>query len=314
MDTALWHIPAYSAATYYGRTQVRCTPVALPEDSASQAIINLDTYNPTGFSFYGTDVISNRTFKPGNGIIVTVHAKIKQPVVGGIVGGIYFYDLIAGDTGTIHNEIDFELLTNDSNAVNTNVYSNEPLGAGHPVSSTIDSPITCYHTYVIEWLPCEVLWLIDGDTMRRSNIVPVPTDSMQFNLNMWAPDASWSAAYNGSIQPTSNPLSDLTWSMIVDSVRIDSLLAPACGVLGIQGQKKSEISFYPNPAHGFIHLIIPEDNAVTVSIYNVMGELLISKKDMVSGDLSIANLPAGIYMFRYEKDNIVINCQKLIIY
>ena len=101
----------------------RCTQNSSPPAANdSNAIITVETYNPTGFSFYGTDLISNQSFPLGKGIHITVRAKMDTSTRG-IVGGIFLYALKAGST-TLHDEIDFELLTNRTDGVQTNIYSN----------------------------------------------------------------------------------------------------------------------------------------------------------------------------------------------
>ncbi len=311
MNSLLWHIPTWvssSDGTYVGRTQFRCSQNAsLPSINNSQAVINVESYNPTGFSFYGTDLISNKAFTPGKGLIITVHAKIKAPTAGGIVGGIYLYDLTGA--GSIHDEIDFELITNKLNEVQTNIYSDESLGGGHPDFASIVDPITEYHTYVIEWLPNEVSWIVD-EKVIRTNTDRVPTGPMHFNLNMWVPGIEWSAAYNASLQPTNVVSSNQIFSMIVDSVRIDSLIDMI--PTSIIEKQEAEINFYPNPAHGLIYFTAL--GKINVSIYNVAGNMILNKKEITGGSLSIAGFPPGLYIIRYEQNNIVGNAKKLIIY
>ena len=138
VNSTIWHIPAWQGpgdGTFVGRTQFRCIPVPLPNAENSNAKILLETYNPTanvpGDSFYGTDMISNQLFNPGNGIRIIVRAKMITSQKG-IVGGIFLYVLKSG-SNTLHDEIDFELMTNIPNKFLTNIYSNEPLGTGHPI-------------------------------------------------------------------------------------------------------------------------------------------------------------------------------------
>ena len=62
----IWHIPTWvspSDGTFLGRTQMRCAQNSgLPSIANGKAVIQLQTYNPTGFSFYGTDLISDKSF------------------------------------------------------------------------------------------------------------------------------------------------------------------------------------------------------------------------------------------------------------
>ena len=220
-----WHIPTWVSptdGTFIGRTQLRCTQnSSLPAASSSNALITVQTYNPTGFSFYGTDLISNKSFPLGKGIAVTVRAKMNA-TMRGVVGGIFLYELKPGSR-TLHDEIDFELLTNVPNSVQTNIYNSEPLGAGHPkfipyASGTINT----YHTYQLQWLPNRVSWFIDGKLVRTST-TNVPKGPMHLHLNAWVPGAEWAKAYNSLLQPTTSSRANRVFPMAVDLVTVSSL-------------------------------------------------------------------------------------------
>jgi len=103
-DSTKWHIPTWVSSndgTFVGRTQFRCSQNAsLPTSNNGKAIIMVESYNPTGFSFYGTDLISNQSFPMGNGIHITVRARMNTSTEG-IVGGIFLYALKPGST-TLH--------------------------------------------------------------------------------------------------------------------------------------------------------------------------------------------------------------------
>ena len=224
MGKLLWHIPTWVSPTdgtfIPPWTQFRCSQNSgLPQVVNGQAYINVDTYNPTGASFYAFLAIMNRSFSPGKGLIVTTRAKMNALIPKGLVGGIYFYDLT---TPGLHDEIDFELLTNNVNKVHTNIYNNEPLGVGHPDSSVLSNPITDWHTYTIEWLPNSVTWKVDGDIIQTSLISP--KGPMHFNLNMWVPGPDWPAAYSSTSQYTTDPSANQIYSMLVDYVTVDSLV------------------------------------------------------------------------------------------
>lgn len=226
VDASNWHIPTWVSpidGTFVGQTQFRCTQNApLPVASNGNAIIALDTYNPTGSSFYGTDLISNQLFTLGQGLIFTVRAKMDAPIPAGIVGGIFLYAPPASTGNTLHDEIDFELLSNDPNNVWTNIYGNEPLGVGHPASYPYPSgSATDYHTYQIQWLPSQVSWYIDGTLVRTvATQSPIPAGPMYGHLNIWVPGSDFAAAYNPSLSWTSSPSSDQTFPMSVDSVTV----------------------------------------------------------------------------------------------
>ena len=223
-----WHIPTWVSptdGTVVGLTQFRFTQSSsLPEVDNGNAIIAVESYNPTSFSFLGTDLRSNQSFVLGAGVHITVRAKMNTTMPG-IVGGIFLFALKPGST-TYHDEIDFELLTNSPNGAQTNIYSNEKLGTGNvqfvPYAS---GSITDYHTYEIIWQPNQVSWFIDGNLVR-TDTSHVPTGPMNFHLNIWVPDPGWPEAYAPYLKPTTSASSNQIFSMSVDSVNIQSIAPP----------------------------------------------------------------------------------------
>jgi hypothetical protein len=226
-DANNWHIPTWVSptdGTFVGRTQFRVTQHSpLPSVSNSNVKITVETYYPIspGACFYGTDLISNLSFAPQSGqeLDVKVRAKMNIPEPCGVVGGIFLYALKPG-SNTLHDEIDFELLGNRPNQVQTNIYSNEPLGAGHyAFVSYASGSATDYHIYEIKWSSNQVSWYIDSNLVR-TDTSHVPTGPMNLHLNMWVPDSGWSEAYSASLQPTSSASSNQIFSMSVDSVNV----------------------------------------------------------------------------------------------
>ncbi len=226
LNVKLWHIPALKFSgdgTYVGRTQFRATPdYPPPSITSGNVILPLQTYNPRQVSFLGTELMTNREFSLGKGLDIIVRARISTAKYPGIVGGIFLYALKPG-SDSLHDEIDFELLTNLPGQVQTNIYGNEPLGTGHvrliPYAS---GSIADYHTYEIEWRPNQVSWLIDGKLVRTAT-VRIPTGKMNLYLNAWAPDAGWPQAYSPAIQPAASATSNAALtSLCVDSVVIRS--------------------------------------------------------------------------------------------
>ena len=228
VSSSKWHIPTWVSptdGTVVGLTQFRFTQnSSLPAANNGNAIIVVESYNPTALSFYGTDLRSNQSFALGTGIHITVRAKMNTTTPG-IVGGIFLYALKPGST-TYHDEIDFELLTNLPNGAQTNIYSNEKLGTGNvqfvPYTS---GSITDYHTYEIKWQPNQVSWFIDGNLVRTDTSC-VPTGPMNFHLNIWVPDPGWPAAYDINLKPATSASSNQIFSMSVDSVNIQSITPP----------------------------------------------------------------------------------------
>ncbi|MCX6823142.1 MAG: family 16 glycosylhydrolase [candidate division SR1 bacterium] len=306
VDSTKWYIPTWTSptdGTYLGWTQMRCTQnSSLPSIANSRVSINLDTYNPTGGnSFYGTDLISLRTFAPGNGLIISVRARFQTPIVGGLVGGIFSFDTT---TTGLHNEIDYELLSNQLNYVHTNVYENEQLGYGHPDSSWTSTSITSDHLFVIKWYSDKVQWFVDG-TLVRTETVIVPTAATHFHLNIWVPGQEWPSAFNPGLFPTDS-INNHTYTMLVDSVRVDSII-DALTITPIS-QAVAEIQFYPNPAHDQIFFNTTEK--MEVEVFDMKGSLLLKKE--INGRLNVSDLSPGMYSIKYMQGKIT-KQKKLII-
>jgi len=204
----LWHFPVWTAGpgnpSYYGRTQIR---QSLPEVANGVLKLRLDTYNPTGYSLYGSEIISDAKFSLSEctGIAFEARARLVAPPTGGMVGGIFAYEY---QSPAAHDEITFELLSNDAAAgrkrVLTNAYDEQPLGVGDFEYVPTPTPLTSYHKYRIEWVAESVRWFVDGRLVREEKAT-VADDPLQLHLNFWAPGPEWPDAYDRGLQPTPRP-------------------------------------------------------------------------------------------------------------
>jgi beta-glucanase (GH16 family) len=227
LDPKSWLIPTHDPAgdgTFVGRTQFRATQDSPPpKPSGGKVCPSLRSFNPNAHSFYGTEIISKQLFAVGQGLDIVVRARMTNADYRGVVGGIFLYYLKPG-SDTVHDEIDFELLTNAPNKVQTNIYGEEPLGLGHSQMIAFRrGSIADDHVYEIKWLPGRVSWLVDGAVVRTTTD-NVPTHPMNFYLNIWAPDPGWPEGYSKSIQPALSKDGDrLLGALCVDSVVIKPL-------------------------------------------------------------------------------------------
>lgn len=224
-DAGQWYVPPWSPATFIGtRTQLRVQPNELPVASDGALHLRFDTHNPSalvpGDSFYGQEIISNSSFARGSGLVVEFRARIHQPMPGGIVIGAFLY---AGGALS-HDEIDFEMLSNDlvsgANYIRTNSYSAEPQGEGHPQTATLPGfSLADYHVYRIEWLPGQVRWLVD-DTLVRTETAVVPAGDMSLYLNTWGPGPEWPAGYDAGLNPVSEAAQNATYYADFDWITV----------------------------------------------------------------------------------------------
>ena len=220
LSSTVWdynHWQATNNPSYYGRTQQR---QSLPEVSDGYLHLKLDTYNPTGYSFFGSEAITKQTFSNANGCIVfEVKAHFENPVAGGIVGGMFLY---SPNSGSIHGEIDFEAVSNRLNEIQTNIYANEALGAGHPEFDAITGSLTDDHVYRAEWYQDTVLWFVDGKLIREEKTY-IPTQPMALHFNIWAPGQEWPEGYNSELNPVNSAAANTAYDFDIDSVCVTQL-------------------------------------------------------------------------------------------
>jgi len=223
LDPGIWSIPGEGPSgdgSLVGRTQLRKAPQAsLPPVSGNHVCLPIETFNPASTTtFLGSEIFSGSQFALGTGLDVKVRAHMDSAAHGGIVGGIFLYAL-KPDSTTLHDEIDFELLTNVKDMVQTNIYGNENLGDGHVELIPLKGgSITDDHDYEIRWQPGQVTWLVDGQQVRTTTD-NVPTGPMAFYLNIWAPDHWWPRAYDAALQPTQNK----TENQVLDALCVASV-------------------------------------------------------------------------------------------
>jgi len=227
VDKTLWRLPKSETSadgTFVGRTQFRGgDKAALPPVADGNVCLDIQSFNRRQSSFYGTELISNQAFSVGKGLDITVRARMKNADYRGIVGGLFLYSLSTG-SNTIHDEIDFEMLTNVPDKIQTNIYGNEALGIGHSemVPYRLGS-IANEHSYEIKWQPNRVSWLIDGEVVRTTTS-NIPTRPMNFYLNIWAPDKYWPQGFSDTIQPSDTQASNIVLdSLCIASVTIKPL-------------------------------------------------------------------------------------------
>ena len=240
VDTARWHQPTWTGngdGTYLGRTQLTVTQDNMPiRLNCGAALMTMNKFTPTMLpgqpAFHGTQITTNDTFQLGadnSTVTFEWRAKLNPTVRGGYVLGLFLYYINSDGT---HNEIDFELVSNKSvngtQLVNTNVYSNEPLGIGTPEFVAIPNRgrLTGYHTYTIVVSPTSVTWLIDKKVVRTETD-KVPTGPVAAVINMWGADQTWQEAFNPALNPVSTRAADWRFTASVDYFKVTRATPPA---------------------------------------------------------------------------------------
>ncbi len=192
------------------------------------AQLALQTYNPTGFSLYGTHGKTLMSFQPTENTAITFRTRLQltslQP---GLVYGMYLYGC-PGPCATQHDEIDIELVTNalqpgSSLTVQLNRYAGEPLGAGHGVLANLPAGFDplAPHDWTIRWALSRIDYFVDG-VLLYSTSTHVPQGPMQANEIAWAPDSGWSAAFSASLQPVNTEVQNQSSVALLSSVTVTS--------------------------------------------------------------------------------------------
>ncbi|MGE4370046.1 MAG: glycoside hydrolase family 16 protein [Burkholderiaceae bacterium] len=251
IDAGLWNYNVWNpdGSSFYGRTQQR---QELPAAENGVLRLKLDTFNPTGNAanptFLGSEAISLQKFDLSQGgIAIEFVARYAQSQPG-IVGGLFTF----GGGGNHHDEIDFEGLSNRLSFIQTNVYKNEPPGAGRPEHHPLDQPITEFHTYRVEWLPTKVRWFVN-DELVRENTSHVPTLPQAVHLNIWAPASEWAEAFSPTLAAASSAAQNQSFYFEVDSIKVDQL-ASYSGTGARDSLQGSENADYLHAGAGNDHL------------------------------------------------------------
>ena len=66
------------------------------------------------------------------------------------------------------------------------------------------------------------------------------------------------------------------------------------------------INIYPNPSSDFIYINMKDSYKYTISLFNILGELIIDKKINLQ-QLNLSNLPNGQYFLKIESESGIIN-------
>ena len=233
-------------SSFLGRTQLQdwVTPGGVGKFvvSGGQARLALQTYNPTGFSLFGTHAKTLASFQPDAVTGYRLSARLQlQSLQPGLVFGLYFYGCSAGPCATQHDELDIELVTNflqpgATPRVQLNRYANEPLGAGHGVIADLPAGFDALapHDWTLVWRPDSVSWLVDGTLLYSASSV-IPQGRMQANLIAWGPAPDWAAAYSAALQPTGNGALNQSFVALVDAISVSAVPEPAAWTLAMTG-------------------------------------------------------------------------------
>lgn len=239
LDTTKWFVPT-GPGTFFGRTQIRPSSEALVV-AGGVIRLQLDTFNPTalvpGDSFWGSEIDTIETFAVGSGLSFAARVRFVSGLPGGLVGSLFSFVFLLAIPG--HDEIDFELLSNDVVAaeerVLTNVFDDDDFSqpGDKSFANVAGLDLMTFHTYEIRWFADRVEWFVDGSLVRTGSDT-VPDDPQNIRLNFWVPDAFFVEAYDASLAPAASVESNDIYYYEVDFVEIRRLgePVPTTGAIG----------------------------------------------------------------------------------
>ena len=271
INRSIWTTPEGNAA-FFGRTAIRNPnipssiteglPTTIPIENITVengvAKLRLDTYNPTDpnttkTSFWGSEMDTQQKWKPSGGLGISFEARVRsKDMPQGVVTSMFGYNLISSSASTSNrDEIDFEFLSNHYNTeppkVLINYFRNEPTnsaGAPELLPLDIEFKFEDFHTFRIDLYEDEVQWYID-DNLLKTKAVEIPSE-LDLRFNIWAPDSSFSEAFDASLIPAQSLAENQSYFYEVDWVRVSvtpepissTLFLIGSAIFGLAGYKK----------------------------------------------------------------------------
>lgn len=153
-------------------------------------------------------------------------ATIKASNVPGVVTGIFLH------RDSPRQEIDIEITGNRTDRLIANVFYNPGSegakfdygyrGAASYINLGFDAS-TAYHSYAIEWNPCEICWYVDSRLVHRRvawDPTPIPHLPMAFHVNTWL---SRSKELAGQLVPRQLPANTFIRSIELEANQHENL-------------------------------------------------------------------------------------------
>jgi glycosyl hydrolase family 16 len=233
LDRSVW-TTEIGIGSFLGRTQLRdwvtdggVGRFVVADGSAQLA---LDTFNPTGFSLYGTHAKTLLSFQPSPTTDVVLMFRMRvTSLQRGLVYGLYFYGCGASCSSD-HDEVDIEVVSSylqqgvSPLRVQLNRYAAEPLGAGH--GQVVDLPAgfdpLAYHEWKIRWATSRLTYYLDAVALFSTTTF-VPQRPMHADMIVWGPASDWSDAYDPSLQPVASQGANQSFVALIDRFAVRTI-------------------------------------------------------------------------------------------
>lgn len=193
--------------------------VTLAETSNQDTKAQTSTKNTSSAPLYGGELFSHDTVLFGR---FTIRMKmVSEP---GVVSSFFTYDNQSWQgNGIPWREIDFETIGRNPDALQSNLITGVASSRVHSEKITAVKDIEKYHTYVLEWTPDAIVWLVDGkeirrDTAEKSEQVRDMSDTPQtYRSNIWVSEV---IEWVGRFDEASLPL-----YQVIDFIKYETLEA-----------------------------------------------------------------------------------------
>ncbi|WP_103191225.1 endonuclease [Formosa algae] len=112
---------------------------------------------------------------------------------------------------------------------------------------------------------------------------------------------------SGNVSVTLNNISSTSDRVMIDDLKWTCYDA----ALSVEENTLSSIKVYPNPVNSTLNIALPNGEATQISIYNMLGKLVISEMIQANTSIDTKNLQSGVYILRMTQDDATIS-KKLI--
>jgi hypothetical protein len=179
---------------------------------------NISGKNTASGSLYGAELYSHEAIQFGR---FTIRMKmVSEP---GVVSSFFTYDNESWQgEGRPWREIDFETIGSHPNVLQTNLITGVASDRVHSEQTTEIAEITNYQTYVLEWTPDAIIWLVNGNEVRKDlasesqQVRDMADRGQTYRSNVWISEV---IAWVGEFDETTLPL-----YQVIDWIEYDSYL------------------------------------------------------------------------------------------
>jgi endo-1,3-1,4-beta-glycanase ExoK len=133
-------------------------------------------------------------------------ARVQFAHGDGVIGSYFLWKDGSEKPDVFWNELDFEKLGAECE-LETNAFYGDPEVVHAEEHGPMPDQCATFHTYVYEWTPEYVAWLVDGVEIRRETgdaalaYAENTPDGMQIRFNIWPGDATFGGNFDPAILP-----------------------------------------------------------------------------------------------------------------